>query len=278
MTQLLPIPDETPPKRQFGAFSIDCVSRGDLVAWFLRDAARGWGRPKVVFDVNGQGLSLARRDPRYAAAVAEADIIHADGGFLVTLSRWLAGPQIPERAATTDMIHDFAAQCAQTGHSFFLLGGEEAVNAKAAARLQEMYPGLRIAGRHHGYFSEVEEAEVARLINRSGADVVWVGMGKPREQIISLRLRDRISARWIITAGGCFHFIAGEYRRAPAWMQKANLEWAHRMISRPRQLAWRYLTTNPHALWIALRSPAADRGRQARPMPPVLARIGSDQT
>ncbi|MEY4985087.1 MAG: hypothetical protein RIR62_3353 [Pseudomonadota bacterium] len=239
-------------KRRFGDFAIDCVGRDGLVAWCAADVAARHRPPRVVMDVNGHALSLARTDPAYRAQVAQADIIHADGGFLVTLSRRLAGPAIPERSATTDMIHDFAAHFARTGGSFFLLGGEEATNAEAARRLADSYPGLRIAGRHHGYFTDAEEPQVAGLIDRSGADVVWVGLGKPREQAVALRLRDRVSACWIITCGGCFNYITGAYPRAPRWMQKANLEWLHRLATDPRRLFRRYALTNPHALWIAL--------------------------
>lgn len=203
-------------------------------------------------DVNGHALSLARRKRAYREMIAKADIVHADGGFLVTLSHKLKGAKIPERSATTDMIHDFAARFAATGHSFFLLGADEATNAEAARRLAEMYPGLRIAGRHHGYFTDDDEATMVAAINASGADVVWLGLGKPREQAVSLRLRDHVSASWIITCGGCFNYITGAYPRAPQWMQNANLEWLHRLATNPRKLLWRYVVTTPHALWIAL--------------------------
>ncbi|WP_417248589.1 WecB/TagA/CpsF family glycosyltransferase [Celeribacter sp.] len=243
-------------KRTFGDFSIDCVSRSELVEWFRKDFALNLTKPRVVMDVNGHGLSLARTDPDFRNDVSKADIIHCDGGFLVTLSKRMAGPQIPERSATTDMIHDFATEFEKSGNSFFLLGATEPVNSACEEILRAQYPKMKIAGRRNGFFASAEdENELISQINQSGADVVWLGMGKPLEQQMALRLKEKLNCTWIITCGGCFNYLTGHYPRAPKWMQEFNLEWLHRLATNPRQLFWRYVTTNPHALWIALNSP-----------------------
>lgn len=235
------------------------ASRAELVEAMVHDCtspSAGISHPRLVFDVNGQGLSLARTDPAYRDAVRHADILHADGGFLVALSRWRTPTPIAERSATTDMMHDFAARAALEGLSFYLLGGTEEVNAECAEKLTAMYPGLHIAGRRNGYFDRSDTSAISDDINASGANVVWVGLGKPYEQQFSVQIRQSLRGGWLITCGGCFNFITGHYRRAPKWMQDANLEWLHRMATRPRQLFWRYAVTTPHALWIALTSPA----------------------
>jgi UDP-N-acetyl-D-mannosaminuronic acid transferase (WecB/TagA/CpsF family) len=184
---------------RFGDFVIDCLSRRQLVELALDDCRREIPA-RLVFDANGHALSLARTDPHYQTNVKQADIIHADGGFLVTLSKKLGLPAIPERSATTDMIHDFAEAFSGTGRGFFLLGG-----------------------------------------------------GKPKEQDFCVRWRDKLNVRWIISCGGCYNYITGDYGRAPEWMQRMNIEWIHRMATEPRKLFWRYAVTTPHALWIALR-------------------------
>ncbi len=205
--------------------------------------------------VNGQAIALFHSDARYRAALDAADVVHADGQVIVFASRLLCRSAIPERSATTDMIHDVAERAAHEGASFFLLGGEDGVNAACAARLEALYPGLRIVGRQHGYYRPEDEDAVVAAINASGADIVWVGLGKPNEQIVAHRLRDRLTCRWLITCGGCFNFVAGNYARAPRLMQDIGLEWLYRLIRSPRQLLWRYLTTNPVALfWIVSRS------------------------
>lgn len=240
-----------------GGVPIVTASSAELAALLVRDCAEarasGERRPRLVFDANGHALSMRETHPGYRAALDEADIIHADGGFLVTLSRWMTDRPIAERTVTTDLFHDFAKVAVANGLTFYLLGGTEAVNAACAARLVELHPGLRIAGRRDGYFTEAEEADVVAEINRLRPDILWVGLGKPKEQVFCARWRSHLLAGWAITCGGCFNYVAGDYPRAPLWMQKGNLEWLHRMATRPRHLFWRYMTTNPHALWIVFR-------------------------
>jgi len=244
------------PKVKFGDFRIDCLSRSDLVRLALEDCGRD-GRPRLVFDVNGHALSLAKTDAHYREAVQQADIVHADGGFLVTLSRRLGLPEIPERSATTDMIRDFASAFSGTEHGFYLLGGEERVNRQSTEILSKTYPGLRISGRRNGFFTQHEEASVVKAINDSGAAILWVGLGKPKEQDFCVRWKDKLNVKWIVTCGGCYNYITGDYGRAPAWMQRSNIEWIHRMATEPRKLFWRYAITSPHALWIAMREHGA---------------------
>ena len=240
-------------KRVFGDFEIDCVSRDDLVDWCMRDIEKNQ-KTKVVMDANGHALSLARTDAKFRGLIQKSDIIHADGGFLVTLSKVMRGPKIPERSATTDLIHDFAKKFEGKDHSFFLLGGTEEVNSLCNEKLSQIYPELKIAGRRNGYFSKSEEPELINQIKQSGANVVWVGLGKPKEQEFAMKLKCSLNSTWIITCGGCFNYITGHYKRAPRWMQKMNIEWLHRLVKNPKQLFFRYAVTSPHAIWIALRS------------------------
>lgn len=237
---------------RFGDFPIVCTTRSELVAWALQDCAAGAGEAKLVFDANGHALSLARIDRGFKQSIHAADIVHADGGFLVTLSRLLKLNAIPERSATTDMLHDFADAFRGTGRGFFLLGGDERVNKQCSEILTSSYPNLEISGRRHGFFSAEEERGLVDVINRSGADILWVGLGKPKEQDFCIRWRASLKVKWIITCGGCFNYVTGDYPRAPEWMQKLNIEWLHRMSTRPRALFGRYFLTTPHALWIAL--------------------------
>lgn len=225
------------------------ASRQELVAAAVHDADQTSREPRIVFDANGHGIALSVWDRSFQELLDQADVIHADGGFLVTLSRFLCGKRISERSPTTDMIHDFARAPSASHLRHFLLGADEFVNANAVQVLQTRYPDLKICGRRNGFFSQEEEAEVIATINEARPDILWVGMGKPREQAFCIRNKHQLNAAWIITAGGCFNYITGDYSRAPEWMQAANMEWLHRMATRPRALAWRYITTSPVALW-----------------------------
>jgi len=244
------------PNVMIGGLPVAVTSRAELAAAMVADcmarrASGGGGRSQLVFDANAHGLSLNDTDPAYRAALSQADIVHADGGSIVLASRLLTKQPIPERSATTDMIHDLAAAAAQNGLSFYLLGGTEEVNAACSARLTEIYPALRIAGRRHGYFTASDEEQIVADIAAARPDVLWVGLGKPAEQQFAARHATALNAGWVVTCGGCFNYVTGHYKRAPTWMQRAHLEWVHRMVTNPT-LIRRYLLTTPHAAWLAL--------------------------
>lgn len=208
--------------------------------------------PRTVFDANGQGVSLRATDKAFRKNLDQGDIIHADGGFLVTLSRFKKGATIPERSATTDFIWTAAERADKEGLSFFLLGGEHGLAERARDRLLQKFPNLIIAGCHHGFFNETQESQIIQLINNSKADIVWLGLGKPREQQFAIKHKSSLKVGWLVTCGGCFNFITGDYARAPLWMQKSGMEWLHRLASRPRALFMRYLITTPHSLFLAI--------------------------
>lgn len=232
------------------------VSENDLLALLVEDCAAfragSLKRAITVMDTNGQALSMYATDAAYAQSLEAADLVHADGQFIIWGSKLGSGGVIPERTATTDMFISVAETAVKHDLSFFLLGGSEEVNAACAKELEKQFPGLRISGRRNGYYSDEEEADVIDEINASNADIVWVGLGKPKEQIFSERNKFNLNCAWIITCGGCFHFFVGDYARAPAWMQKIGLEWLHRMATGPRYLIWRYLVTIPHAIGLVL--------------------------
>jgi exopolysaccharide biosynthesis WecB/TagA/CpsF family protein len=238
-----------------GGVAVARLSRQELGSRMVADclARRGQkGSAVRVFDMNGQGLSLYATNPTWRAAMDAAEIIHADGQPLVLASRLMTDTAIAERSATTDMIHDCAAIAARSGLRFYLLGAKPDAVGAATARLRALYPGLVVAGHRDGYFAPDEIDAVVADINARAVDVLWIGLGKPREQIFANAIHDRLRCGWIVTAGGCFDFLAGSVARAPGWMQAAGLEWAFRLAQEPRRLFRRYLVTNPHAAWLLL--------------------------
>lgn len=236
-----------------GGVPVSTLSLHGLIDKMLRDAPlrlAGGEPPLLVFDCNGHGLSLNATDKAFASDLAKGDLIHADGQVIVKASEWLGGPKIADRSSTTDMFIDSLPGAAAAKVRYYLLGGTEDVNVACAAKITRDTPGLELAGRRNGFWKADEESAVIDAINAAAPDVLWVGTGKPREQAFCVRNRDRIKAGWIVTCGGLFNYITGDYPRAPQWMQDAGLEWLHRMVTNPRHLAWRYLTTNPHALYL----------------------------
>ena len=238
-----------------GSIRTACLNRDGLGQLMLADclaARENQANPKLVFASNGHAIALAAQDEKFRATLAEADIIHADGQAAVFASRLLTTTPIPERSATTDFIHDAAALAAREGLRFFLLGATDEANVKAAEILRARYSGLKIVGRRHGYFSISEEDDICDEINLTKPDVIWAGLSVPLEYEFAVRNRSRLRAGWLVTCGGCFNFVTGDYKRAPVWMQKSGLEWLYRLAREPKRLFWRYALTNPLAIFLLL--------------------------
>jgi N-acetylglucosaminyldiphosphoundecaprenol N-acetyl-beta-D-mannosaminyltransferase len=154
-----------------------------------------------------------------------------------------------------------------SGARHFLYGGRDRdVTVALAAGLRERFPGIAIAGSWTPPFrdlTETEEAEVAELIDRSGADVVWVGTGSPRQERWMARMRPRLRAPVLVGVGAAFDFHAGLVRQAPGWMQRRGLEWLYRLGREPRRLGPRYLRDNPAFLALWARQWLRERRRAA---------------
>ena len=245
------------PEVMVGGFRTTSVTRQELASKMVSDCVLARGDPallpKLVFSSNGQGIALAGRDSAFAEAMNGADIIHADGMPVVFASKRTKHP-LPERIATTDFFHDAALAASENDLSFYILGATEAQNAAAVLRIKELYPKVRIVGRHNGYFSDDESDRICAEIREARPDVLWVALGKPRQEFWCIQNRERLrGVGWVKTCGGLYAFLVGEVPRAPDWAQKAGLEWLFRALQEPRRLGWRYLTTNPYAAYRLLR-------------------------
>src|SRR5690606_39028686 len=142
--------------------------------------------PRLVFSSNAQGIALAGQDKQFARTMAQADIVHADGMPVVMASRFTRTP-LPERICTTDFFVDAAAAANASGLRFFMLGGTEAQNQAVVQAIHRDHPQLAVVGRHHGYFGRERDEEICGMIRASGADVLWVAMGKPLQEEWSVR-------------------------------------------------------------------------------------------
>ena len=234
-----------------GDIKTACVSRQHMTNLMVNDcfaARRTQAAPKLVFASNGHAIAMVATDAAFRETFAQADLVHADGQPVVMGSKLTDSP-IPERSATTDFIHDAAQAAAEKGLKIFLLGATEEVNRRCAEILRSQYPGLKIAGRRNGYFKRDQEEAVCDEINASGADIVFVGLSVPLEYEFCVRNKARLKTGWVVTCGGCYNFVTGDYRRAPEWMQKYSLEWLFRLAREPKRLFWRYAVTNPLAVF-----------------------------
>jgi N-acetylglucosaminyldiphosphoundecaprenol N-acetyl-beta-D-mannosaminyltransferase len=171
----------------------------------------------------------------------------ADGQPLVWAMRSL-GHEASRVYGPTLMLR-YCERCSEQGTRMFLYGGRNrGALVQLVDSLRHRYPGIRIVGGHSPPFrpsTEQEENAIVAEINRSGADVVWVGVGQPKQEEWMARMRDRLDAPVLIGVGAAFDFHAGLVPQAPAWMQRGGLEWAYRLVQEPRRLWRRYARYNP---------------------------------
>lgn len=244
------------PTIRVGGMPISVLDRHSAADLMVRAAIsrERSGRPLYFTSVNGEAIARTIRDPKLAELFLSADQILADGQPLVMASRFLCRMPLPERVATTDLVHDVARLAERAGASFYLFGSEEDENKRAAEALRAAYPKLRIVGRCHGFLKG--EALHAKLqeINALAPDILWLGLGVPAEQKFVFDYSHLLPNVGVIkTSGGLFNHVSGKNPRAPLWMQRAGFEWLWRTLMEPRRLFWRYLTTNPLALYALLR-------------------------
>ena len=208
-------------------------------------------RPLYLTSANGEVLARCSTEPMTGRLVRAADLINADGQPLLTVSRFKSSTPLPERVATTDLFHVVARKAAAARLTFYMFGADEEENAAAVANVQKMYPDLQIVGRSHGYLKGNALRDKVDEINALAPDYLWVALGIPYEQAFVKQFTPRLSNVGVIkTSGGLFNFLSGSRARAPRWMQKIGLEWTWRVWLEPRRLFWRYLTTNPRALYL----------------------------
>jgi exopolysaccharide biosynthesis WecB/TagA/CpsF family protein len=213
-----------------------------------------WRYPAYLTSTNGEVTYRCAVNKGERSLFLQADAIHADGMPHVFVSRLRCDIALPERVATSDLFDDVACEAEAKGATMFMLGATELSNATAARLVKNRFPDLKLVGHRSGFFrNDDEEIRVCGQIAELAPDILWVSMGVPREQRFIVRHRHRLTSVGVIkTSGGLFDFLAGFKPRAPAWMQEAGLEWVWRACLEPKRLGWRYLKTNPLALYLLL--------------------------
>ncbi len=220
------------------------------------DWARDWiksGERGYICTVNVAILMMMRSDPRLQRFVDRASLVVVDGQPLVWASR-LQQDHLPERVTGVDLVDELCALAANEGFGVYFLGARREVIETAAKRLVERFPGLDVRGIADGYFDATEAGERARAIRESGAKLLIVGMGVPRQEYFIEDQWDDLGVELVIPVGGSFEVIAGTARRAPVFLQRIGMEWSFRLAQEPRRLWKRYLVTNTQFIYHLLKS------------------------
>jgi len=230
---------------------IDAMSKREVL-----DRVAGWAyarESRVVAICNAHSVVTATRDPAFMHVIDSSDLATPDGMPVVWMLRHL-GSTGQQRVDGPDLMWAYCGEAESRGDRIALYGSTPDTLAKLRARLVDAFPKLNIVDAISPPFRpltpEEDEAMVLRL-NASGAQVVFVGLGCPRQEAWMLEHRGRIRAV-MLGVGAAFDFHAGVITRAPQWMHSSGLEWVHRLASEPRRLWKRYLTTNTLFVWGAL--------------------------
>lgn len=183
-----------------------------------------------VVTPNPEIVEVCREDPEAMEAVKNASLVIADGIGVIYGAKIMKTP-LKEKLPGVEYAMRLMEKMAESGKSLFLLGAKPGVAEEAARRLQEQYSGLRIAGTHDGYFKEDET--VVQAIRESGADVVFVCLGAPKQEKWMLKNGEATGAHLLLGLGGCLDVFSGTVQRAPKVFQKLGLEWFYRLIKNP---------------------------------------------
>jgi N-acetylglucosaminyldiphosphoundecaprenol N-acetyl-beta-D-mannosaminyltransferase len=202
---------------------------------------------RVIHLCNAYNAVLGAKDDRYRMIMNAGDLNLPDGTATVLAGR-LLGVAMQSRVAGADLLAAVCEWGVDRSVRHFFYGGTPASLEAMLVALRSAYPRIKIVGSYAPPFRPLTDEEsdaVCRTINDTGAQIVWVGLGTPKQDEWMEAFRQRLDARLLIGVGAAFDFLSGRRRRAPRWMQRAGLEWLHRLGSEPRRLWRRYLFGNP---------------------------------
>ncbi len=259
---------ETPAVLNFFGIPILNTSMAEAVDWLMAASGPDGGArhgPQQLCFVNPDCLNIAWGDAGYRGALLAAERVLPDG-IGIHIGCRMQGVALKENVNGTDLFPLLCAAAAEQGRSLFLLGARPGIAAAAAASMQQRYPRLRIAGTRDGYFDAAAEPAVIEQVNASGADILLVAFGAPRQDVWLHRHRAELLPAVRMGVGGLFDFYSGRIARAPVWLRELGLEWAFRLLQEPGRMWRRYVIGNPLFLYRVWRQAQAPQ-RFALPGP-----------
>jgi len=224
---------------------VAAVQIPDIIAIFQK-WIRDRGPSRYVAVCNVHMIVEAERSASFRKVMDAAALVVPDGSPLIWIGRHSRFP-LTRRCYGPDLFQEFSELTAKNGYRHYLYGGHPGVGAKVAERLQKDYPGVKIAGAFAPPFRKLtpeEDEEAVQAINASGADILWVALGCPRQEIWMYEHRERLNVPVVVGVGQAFDIYAGRVAQAPRWMREHGLEWFYRLVTDPRRLWRRYLVYN----------------------------------
>lgn len=197
----------------------------------------------AIYTPNTEIVMMAKENKDICDLINRADLIIPDGIGLIYASKIKKKP-LKGRVTGFHLSEEMIKICAQEGYSLYILGGKEGTASKAAQNIKMKYPQIKIVGTHNGYFKGThighegheEEKRVIQDINESGADILFVCLGAPKQEIWIDKNRDKVNCSVMIGNGGTVDVLAGEVKLAPKIYQKLGLEWLYRLLKQPSRI------------------------------------------
>lgn len=236
-----------PPFLDFFDVTIVNTSMEEAIDWIESRASTFDGNTCQLAFVNPDCLNIAYTSEEYREVLQASERVLPDGIGIHVGCR-LLGTSLKANVNGTDLFPRLCERFAETGHSIYLLGARPGVAQAAAEAMQAKYPGLEFAGARDGYFSEDEETEVIESINASGAAVLLVAFGVPKQELWLAQNKGRLRIPVQMGVGGLFDFYSGRIPRAPQWLRELGMEWSWRLLQEPGRMWKRYLVGN----WVFL--------------------------
>jgi len=181
---------------------------------------------------NAEIVISANKDQKLYNAICNADISLPDGIGVFLASR-IKGTPLKERTTGFDLMVELLKLADKKGYSVYLLGGKPGVADDALENIKKSFPNIKISGAHHGYFSAEEEKRIIEELNKESPDMVFVGMGAPKQELFIDRYRGKINCGFLMGVGGSLDVLSGRTKRAPLIMRKLGLEWLYRLVKEP---------------------------------------------
>lgn len=212
---------------------VDCVTMAQAVQWV--ETTLTSDQPRSVIAVNPEKVMKASQDPELLKRLQKAGLLIPDGIGVVFAVRLLGLGQI-ERVPGSELMPKLCEQAAKKGYKVFLFGGNQKVISRAAQVLPQRYSGLNIVGTQHGYVKEEEMPSVITAINDTQADLLFVALGSPKQELWITRYLPALKVKVCQGVGGTFDVIAGRVKRAPLVFRVLHLEWFYRLLSQPSRI------------------------------------------
>ncbi|HEB35561.1 MAG TPA: glycosyltransferase [Candidatus Aminicenantes bacterium] len=213
-------------------------------------------KPSLVVTPNVHHINILKNDDEFKKIYRQASMALPDSTPLIWASKLLGTP-LKEKVAGSDLLPSFCKIAARKRYELFFLGSGPSIAKKAANILTKKYPGLKIVGTYSPPFGfendEDENRKIVAMIKKCTPDVLFVGLGPPKQEKWIWRYKDEINVPVSIAVGASFDFVAGNVKRAPKWMQHIGFEWFFRLCQEPRRLWKRYLVGNIMFLWLVLK-------------------------